>query len=250
MMQTLFGNKPFKLNTPVVYNQNKIGKIHSISKGDNVLIKLYEDNTLLDVKKSQLKILPYDKGELVIHKNKYYIVKNIKVENSYPVYEINFINSYNESLFISINNINSIKEVDKKEQGKIISYLKFKDRYNQTIHYLNKKTDRKFDVLEDIVNIINRDMEIIFSRCKLTISHLNKINHILKKQQSKDLEISNLTINPFNFITEDFQILTYEKCEKICEEFSLNINFEIKIEKWSYDLFLRDKKAIYGFILA
>lgn len=243
---TLSQNKSFRLYTPVIYNENIIGKIHSVSKTDNVLIKLYSDNSILDVKKSQLKILPYDKGELVIFKNKYYIVKDIKVENSYPVYELNFINPYNKSsLFISIDNITSIKQVDKKEQGKIISYLKFKDRYNQTIRYLNKKTDRIFHLLEDDVNIIDKDMDIIFSKCKLTISHLNKIDHILKKQQSKNLEISNLTVNPFNFITEDFQILTYDKCEKICEEFSLNISFEIKIEKWSYDLFLREKKAIY-----
>ena len=242
---TLFGNKPFKLYTPVIYNESKIGKINSVSNGDNVLIKLYEDNSILNVRKTQLKILPYDKGEIVIHKNKYYLVKDIKVENSYPVYELNFINLCKDSLFISFDYIDSIKQVDKKEQGKIISYLKFRDRYNQTICYLNKKPHCLFHLLEDNVNIINRDMEFIFTKCKLTISHLNKINHILKKTQSKNLEISNLTINPFNFITEDFQILTYDKCEKICEEFLLNINFEIKMEKWSYDLFLREKKAIY-----
>ena len=246
-LQGFFENKHFKLYTPVIYNQNKIGKINSVSKGDSVLIKLYEDNSILDVKKRQLKILPYDKGELVIHKNKYYLIKDIKIENSYPVYELNFINSYKLSLFIPIDIISSIEQVDKKEQGKIISYLKFKDRYNQTIRYLNKKTGIKkaFHLLEDEVNIINREMENIFSKCKLTITHLNKIDHILKKQQSNNLEIANLIINPFNFITEDYQILTYDKCEKICEEFTLNISFEIKVEKWSYDLFLREKKAIY-----
>jgi len=138
-LQSFFENKPLKLYTPVIFNQSKIGKIHSVSKGDNVLIKLYEDNTILDVKKTQLKILPYDKGELVIHKNKYYLIKNIIIEKSYPVYELNFINPYKSSLFIPIDFINSIKQVDKKEQGKIISYLKFKDRYNQTIRYLKKK---------------------------------------------------------------------------------------------------------------
>jgi hypothetical protein len=74
---------------------------------------------------------------------------------------------------------------------------------------------------------------------------LNKIEHTLKKNQSYELEIKNLYINPFNFITQDFQILTYDKCEKICNELSLNIDFKIKIEKWSYDLFLRVKKSIY-----
>lgn len=245
-MQPLFGNKPLKLYTPVVYNQNKIGKIHSVSKGDNVLIKLYEDNSILDVKKSQLKILPYDKGELVIYNNKYYLIKNIKIEQLHPVYELNFINSYKlEPIFISIDYISYIKEVDKKEQGKIILYLKFKDRYNQTICYLNKKTNNHFNHLEDDVNKINILMEMIFSKCKLTISHLNKIDYALKKQQTKNLEIINLTVNPFNFIAEDYQLLTYDKCEKICQEFSLNISFEIKMEKWSYDLFLREKKAIY-----
>ena len=124
-LQGFFENKHFKLYTPVIYNQNKIGKINSVSKGDSVLIKLYEDNSILDVKKRQLKILPYDKGELVIHKNKYYLIKDIKIENSYPVYELNFINSYKLSLFIPIDIISSIEQVDKKEQGKIISYLKF-----------------------------------------------------------------------------------------------------------------------------
>ena len=109
----------YKLYTPVIYNQNKIGKIHSTSNGDNVLIKLYEDNSILDVRKKQLKILPYDKGELVIHKNKYYLIKDIKIVNSEPQYEINFINTYNsKSVFISLDNITDIEPVDKKEQGR------------------------------------------------------------------------------------------------------------------------------------
>jgi hypothetical protein len=244
-IQLFFKNKPFNLYTPVIFNKSKIGKIHSVSKSNNVLIKLYEDNSILDVKKENLKILPYDKGELVIYNNKYYLIKNIKVENSFPLYELNFINPYKESLFISIDSIDTIKKVDKKEQDKINSYLKFKDRYNQTIHYLIKKTNNKFTLLENDVNKINEMIEILFTKCKLNISHLNKIDHILKKQQTNNLELFNLTINPFNFIAEDYQILTYDKCEKICQEFSLNINFEIKIEKWSYDLFLRDKKTIY-----
>lgn len=35
----LFGNKPYKLLTPVIYNQDKLGKIHSVS-GENVIISV------------------------------------------------------------------------------------------------------------------------------------------------------------------------------------------------------------------
>ena len=240
----LFGNKSYKLLTPVIYNQDKIGKIHSVGTGENVIIKLYEDNSLLDVKKTHLKILPYDKGELVVYNDKYYLIYNIKVCNLQPVYELNFVNKKTPE-YVSIDHINDISSVDKKEQGKLISYLKFKDRYNQTVSYLNKKAHAKFVVLNDDINSVGKQMGMLFSRCKLTMSQLNNIEHTLKKHQNKKLEIDNLVVEPFNFITEDYQILSYDRCEKICEEFGLDVDFEIKIEKWSYDLFLREKKAMY-----
>ena len=54
-----------------------------------------------------------------------------------------------------------------------------------------------------------------------------------------------MEINPFNFITQDFQLITYKKAEEICNEYLLTIDFKIKLEKWTYDLFLREKKTFY-----
>ena len=44
----------------------------------------------------------------------------------------------------------------------------------------------------------------------------------------------------FNFITQDYQLLTYKRAEIICTEYELNIDFKIKLEKWTYCLFLND----------
>ena len=50
---------------------------------------------------------------------------------------------------------------------------------------------------------------------------------MLKGIQKINLQIENIKANPFDFITEDYQIITYDKAENICKEYNLNINDEV-----------------------
>ena len=83
-------------------------------------------------------------------------------------------------------------------------------------------------------------MRLIYIRFETT---LYNIDHVLKKTQDVSLQISFIYENPFDFIRPLFQLITFEKAEQICESFKLNIPFVIKLEKWTYDLFI--KKITY-----
>jgi hypothetical protein len=108
---------------------------------------------------------------------------------------------------------------------------------------LNKKTGKTFDLLN--YKTVDKDMDNLFDKCRLRINQLDKISNTMKKCQELNIQIKFIIINPFNFITQDYQLLTYERAEKICSEYELNIDFKIKLEKWTYCLFLNDKKTFY-----
>ena len=239
--------KQLKYGTYIIYN-NKVGLINSITNTDNVNIKYIDDNSIESVKKNKLKIIPHNKNEVVKYKDIYYIIKNIIVDNNLPIYILNYINSgFNKikkpfSLKIKSTD-QSIISINKKNQEKIISYLKFLDRYNSAMNYLCKKTNKPFERLD--YKSVDIDMNNLFNFCKLKISQLDKICNAIKKSQNLDIQIKFIKINPFNFITQDYQLLSYEKAEKICNEYYLTIDFKIKLEKWTYDLFLREKNTFY-----
>jgi hypothetical protein len=235
-------NRPLKYGTNVIYN-GTIYKIKSISKSDNVNIESLSDNTIISVNKSQLITTPLDQGELIKYIGLYYIIKEIKIDNNKVKFRIDFINeSKNNSKIIQSNDYN-IQKIDKKIQGKIISFLKFIDRYNNCISYLNKKTSKIFEFLEH--TNVDEYMNDIFDKCQLRMNQLNAIVNVLKKTQSPYLQFKYIYTNPFSFITQEFQLITYERAEEICDKYKLNIDFKIKIEKWTYDLFLKKKKTFY-----
>jgi hypothetical protein len=238
------GNRPLRFGTNVIYNE-QIGIIKSISKTDNVMIQFFSNNKIENVKKTKLKATTYDKGELIKYEDTYYIITDILLKNkNLYSYELCFVNKIITKFYKIINsNDKNIIGIDKKEQEKITSYLKFIDRYNSTISFLNKRKTIFFIKLE--TKTADKDMEHLFKRCKLSMSQLNKIENTLKKFQQINLQIQNIYSNPFDFITQDYQLIKYDKAEKICDEYNLDINFKIKLEKWSYDLFLREKNAIY-----
>jgi len=235
-------NIPLKYGTNVIYN-GTIYKIKSISKSDNVNIESLSDNTIISVNKSQLIPTPLDQGELIKYKDLYYIIKKIKIDNNKVKFIIDFINeSKNNSKIIESNDYN-IQKIDKKIQGKIISFLKFIDRYNNCISYLNKKTSKIFERLDH--KNVDKYMNDIFDKCQLRMYQLNAIVNVLKKTQCPYLQFKYIYTNPFSFITQEFQLITYERAEFICDKYKLIIDFKIKIEKWTYDLFLKKKNTFY-----
>ncbi len=235
--------RALKCGINIIYN-GAVGKIKSISKTDNVSIKL-KDNNIIIVNKTNITATPIDIGELIEYEKVYYIISDINVEKTKIVYSLNYVSKKIGNPVKKIDsNDSKIITIDKSLQEKIIVYLKYIDRYNLTISYLNKKKPTtefmKIDYSKARDDIID-----IFIRCKLTIAQLNKIEHTLKKVQDPSLQIYNIYKNPFDFITQEYQLITYQKAEKICNEYLLVVDFKIKLEKWAYDLFLRDERTFY-----
>jgi exodeoxyribonuclease V alpha subunit len=184
---------------------------------------------------------------LIKYNSKYYLITDIKVRNNEILYTLGYINDKNNTdskLEIYSTDANIIS-IDKEIQDRTISYLKFTDRYNSTISYLKKKNN-ELDLEFLDYSTLDRYMNNLFVRCKLQMRQLNKIEHTLKKTRDYMLELKNIWENPFDFISEDFQLISYKKAEDICNEYDLKeVIFETKLEKWSYDLFLRGKNAFY-----
>lgn len=246
--------RQLRYNTTVIYN-NKIGIIKSVSRTNSV--KIETDGRTEDVEKNKLKTVPNDINDVIEYNKNYYTIKDISLENNIPVYHCGF--DGNAEIIEVIKSTDSkIKNVDKKEQEQKISYLKFMERYNSTVEFLNKRKNKNNNEYEDDDyeyysdgyepldrDNIEDDMCDLFERCKLKMSQLNKIENTLKKTHNPKLQIQNIYVNPFDFITQEYQLISYDKAEKISNEYMLTVDFKIKIEKWSYDFFLRDKNTFY-----
>ena len=239
-------SRQLKYGTNVIYD-GKVAKIISSSKTDNILISILSENSKINVKKTQLKTIPHDKGELIKYKNVYYIISDITLNSGkIPSYKLSFVNKNKNNTDdekIVKSSDSNIFSVEKTKQERIITFLKFLDRYNSTISFLNKKKGNIYKKLDK--KEVDEYMEDLFVRCKLKMTQLNKVENTLKKTHDPKLQITNIFKNPFDFITQDYQIIGYDKAENICSEYSLIIDLKIKIEKWSYDLFLRENNAFY-----
>ena len=208
-------------------------------------------------------------GDLITYAGQYYEIGEICLPN----YKLKGITvngtsvkelSAHNKLSILYND-NKLVTIPKKQQYLIFSYLRFMERYNKTIKRLIKfggasagaiasaiasagagaiasaGAIKAFDYLK--IGEIDKDMRII-KRCGLTAAILNKMEEALKYSRAKSLQFHNICVNPYDFIREDYQLITFDRAEKICEEFDLNIPFNIKCGKFPYDL-IRIKNSFY-----
>jgi hypothetical protein len=234
--------RQLRYGTNVVYN-GEIYRINSAANSDGVKIISLKTNETVTVKKSKLVVTPHDRYELIKYKKGFYMIKNITCSNNIPIYEVDYPNKFYDKNIQKIDSIKSndqgIQNIPSYLQEKFLSFLKFVDRYNLTISYLNKKTIGAYQFLDcsELENIMN-DLII---RCKLTINQLSKIENTLKKTKNPAFQIHLITLRPFEFITQELQLITFDKAEKIADEFNLQVDFKTKCEKWTYCLFNEEK---------
>jgi hypothetical protein len=235
--------RQLRYGTNVVYN-GEIYRIISAANADGVKIISLKTNESMTVKKSKLIATPHDRYELIKYKKGYYMIKNITCGNDcIPIYELDYANKFYDKTIQKIESIKSndpgIQNIQSYLQEKLLSFLKFVDRYNLTISYLNKKNLGAYQFLDcsDIENI----MDDLIVRCKLSSNQLSKIEHTLKKTRNPAFQIHLITQKPFDFITQELQLITFDKAEKISAEFNLQVDFKIKCEKWTYCLFNEEK---------
>jgi len=234
--------RQLRYGTNVVYN-GEIYRINSAANSEGVKICSLKTNDTITVKKNKLIATPHDKHELIKYRKNYYIVKNITCDaNGIPLYDLDFANKFydkNSKIDSVKSNDPGIQNIPSYLQEKLLSFLKFVDRYNLTIKYLNKKQMGGYQFLDysELENIMN-DLII---RCKLNVNQLSKIEHTLKKTGNRAFQIHLLTLRPFEFITQELQLISFDKAEKIAIEFDLQVNFITKCEKWTYCLFNEEK---------
>jgi hypothetical protein len=235
--------RQLRYGTNVVYNGD-IYRIITAANSEGVKIVSLKTNETITIKKSKLVATPHDRYELIKYKKGYYMIKNITCgNNNIPVYELDYANKFYDKNIQKIECVNShdpgIQNIPSYLQEKLLSFLKFVDRYNLTISYLNKKTIGAYQFLDcsDLENI----MDDLIVRCKLNSNQLSKIEHTLKKTRNPAFQIHLLTQKPFDFITQELQLITFDKAEKIAAEFNLQVDFKVKCEKWTYCLFNEEK---------
>jgi len=234
--------RQLRYGTNVVYNGD-IYRIISAANSEGVKIVSLKTSETITVKKSKLIATPHDRYELIKYKKGYYIIKNITCGNDrIPIYELDYANKFYDKNSQKMECIQSndpgIQNIPSYLQEKLLSFLKFVDRYNLTISYLNKKNMGTYQSLDcyDIENTMND----LIQRCDLKFTQLNKIEYTLKKTRNPAFQIHLLTQKPFDFITQELQLITFEKAEKIAAEFNLQVDFKIKCEKWTYCLFNKE----------
>ena len=131
------------------------------------------------------------------------------------------------------NNNNELPEIimEMSQQPKNKYAVLLSQRYNKMVEQLNKTSKFMFKTVPTI--FINK----LITKYKISFGQIDKIIKTLKKTQNHTLEIYNIEINPFNFIRDDIQILTFEKANKICNDNEIDIPFDEKCIKYIFDLF-------------
>ena len=73
---------------------------------------------------------------------------------------------------------------------------------------------------------------------------MDDIIPMLRNTKEHSLEIHNIVKNPFDFIRPDAQLITFDKADYICNKYNIHIPFDVKCQKWSYDL-IRETQSFY-----
>ena len=74
----------------------------------------------------------------------------------------------------------------------------------------------------------------LMSKCGLNINILNNIIFKLKALKNPKYFLSQIIVNPYNFINIGSYLLTFDRAEKIRKIYSLNISLKIRCKKWIY----------------
>lgn len=229
-----------RFGTNVIYNGD-VYRINSTASSEGVKLIALNNASSIIAKKRDIIPTPHDKNDLIKYNKNYYIIKNSIFKNGQLHYELEFPNK-----FYKTNNTNitilaidpDIKAIPNHLQEKFSTFLKFIDRYNTSINYLNKKRDTFVNISYDNIETIMNDLIV---KCKLTMNQLSKIEYTLKKTLNPSFQLHCIITSPFDFITQDHQLISYDRADKIAKEFNLEVDFRVKCEKWTYCLFNEEK---------
>ena len=234
--------RQLRCGTNVVY-KGDIYRITTTSTCDGVRICSLNTNVSVIAKKRDLTPTLHDKNDLIKYNKNFYTIKNITYKDHQVYYDLDLPNKYYKNNSTTSINILStdprVKNIPNHLQEKFMTFLKFIDRYNTSIQNMNKKTTALFRIID--YDDVEEIMDDLIVKCKFTMNQLSKIEYTLKKTLNPAFQIDNITKNPFGLITQEVQLITFDKAEKIASEYNLQIDFNVKCEKWTYCLFNEEK---------
>jgi hypothetical protein len=182
------------------------------------------------------------KGRLILHNDLYYEIENVNTEH----YKIRRIDDATTNNSKQIRHFDSeIRTITLKDEKNIKKLNEFRKKYNKLIDYLNNykrgHSKGKYSILgfETVIKIHNL-------KSGITIKHLNDIMFYLKKTLDHKLQICYLFENPFNFIREEKQLISFLVAEKICKELNIEVDFSEKCKKWSFYHIVHTYNAFYA----
>lgn len=249
-------SKQIKSRDNVIYN-NELYTVVNVSRSDNLSIKQNKNGNTINVKKSQVSKLNHNKYDILLYNKSFYRVKDVGIglqrekigSNSNIKYELEEFTTNKNKKKISIDATDiKIATIPSECQEKLPSFLSLVEKYNSASSFVMQRANKatiaikenynlyKFIEPDNVIDMMNK----LLTRCKLNINQLYKIIHTFKKTHDPSLQLHCIYENPFNFIRQEFQLITFEKVEKICQEFNLNIDFRVKYEKWIYSLFFKE----------
>lgn len=241
-------SKQIKSRDNVIYN-NELYTVTNVSRSDNLSIKQNKNGNTVNVKKSQVSKLNHNKYDTVLYEKSFYRIKDIFIQrektgsNSTVQYELEEFTTNKNKKKLSIPSTDAkIVTIPPECQEKLPSFLSLVEKYNSALIFVMQRSTKEnyntytFIKPDDIVDMMNK----LLTRCKLNINQLYKIIHTFKKTHDPSLQLHCIYENPFDFIKQEFQLITFEKVEKICQEFNLTIDFRVKYEKWIYSLFFKE----------
>jgi len=241
-------SKQIKSRDNVIYN-NELYTVVNVSRSDNLSIKQNKNGNTVNVKKSQVSKLNHNKYDILLYNNSFYRVKDVGIglqrekTGCNIQYELEeFTTNKNKKKLSIPSNDTKIIAIPSEYQEKLPSFLSMVEKYNSALSFVMQRASKEnyntytFIKPDDIIDMMNK----LLIRCKLNINQLYKIIHTLKKTHNPSFQFHCIYENPFDFIRQEVQLITFEKAEKICQEFNLNIDFKNKCEKWIYSSFYKE----------
>jgi energy-coupling factor transporter ATP-binding protein EcfA2 len=230
------GKNRLSKNSLAFHQLYGIGTIKSESVNKQRSVLFLEKNTESIIDERELTPIPYQSDSLFDYDKKTYQVVDVILEsnNTVKYRVIQFDPPTNQPRLINMDDYN-IVPITKELQVKIKKTRDYCDRYNLAIDQINKKMEKNH-LPGDFADITVSSLMNILKKSNLKIKNIENLPMYLKTTKSNTLEIANILKFPFDFIRADLQVISYEKAAKICDDLGITVSFELKCEKWSYDL--------------
>lgn len=164
-------------------------------------------------------------NDLVYYNEIIYEVKEVTIHT----YKLSSFENENAICINVHHDDSSLKIIFKDVQSKIRKAHIFQKRYNREVLALEPYYNFKLLSLEFLIEYTIRQR--LFS-----IKSINQLPFIIKNKKNLSLDLYNIIENPMDFILPEYTIFSYKKAFEICKEFHIQLDFNIHVEKWSYDL--------------